>query len=692
MIGFPKALRSIADMRTAALFLTLAIALAALIACGRASAPEPQPEDAAPAEASARGAPDSIPVSGSLVFPRSEALAFESPGIVGEVLVSEGQSVTDGQPLASLSALKTAELRQFVQQAEARIATAESALKTAQLPTSIARAEQEVAAAELAADQARQALDDITQSPNLTVRGAEQAVAQTAVALDNAREFLDDLLAPEDVAVAAANQRIAAARVEIDAAQEAYDDIKNGAFTDDILRDARNRAAFAQTALDAARTTLADSNFAQENAVRAASDAYNLRVEQYAGLFKYWFGTTPTEDELLMTPQEMFAEWGIDLEATYDRRNPRYHGVAPTPDDPNTRWNEITVWAWLNLHPENGAVIPTCDDSVMLAARQRCVERDIENAYDALDIARDSLAAARNAAGTTAERAADAVTAAQAALTDAQDDLKEVEDGPDASIVENAEKRLRLAQASLADAEDDLAELTVDIDPLLVAQARANLAYAETAYAEAQKTLDRARDDSLRRQNARERLDLANASLAQAQAQLEDSSALHQERIALAESELQLAQAALDQANEDLDGAMLRAPFDGIVSLVNVAPDDRVSDSLTVIEVTAADVVEVDGVIDAAAKPYVREGGSAVVNIESVGDTPLNGTVTFVDDEVRTERGVVSYAVRIRVDVPPGLQIPIRLSAVSAVIAPAGSARLTDPPNAAVAVASAVQR
>ena len=263
MIGFPKALRGIADMRTAALFLTLAITLVALIACGRTGAPEPPPQDAAPAEASARGAPDSIPVSGSLVFPRSEALAFESPGIVGEVLVSEGQSVTAGQPLASLSALKTAELRQFVQQAEARIATAESDLKTAQLPTAIARAEQEVAAAELAADQARQALDDITQSPNLTVRGAEQAVAQTAVALDNAREFLDDLLAPEDVAVAAANQRIAAARVEIDAAQEAYDDIKNGAFTDDILRDARNRAAFAQTALDAARTTLADSTFAQ---------------------------------------------------------------------------------------------------------------------------------------------------------------------------------------------------------------------------------------------------------------------------------------------------------------------------------------------------------------------------------------------------------------------------------------------
>ena len=691
MIGFPKALRRIVDIRTAALFLTHAIALAALIACGRSGAPEPQPQDAPPDEASARDATDSIPVSGSLVFPHSEALAFESPGIVGEVLVSEGESVTDGQLLASLSALKTAELQQFVQQAEARIATAESDLKTARLPTAIARAEQEVAAAELAVDQARKALDDLTQSPNLTVRGAEQAVAQTAVALDNAREFLDDLLVPEDVAVAAANQRIAAARVEIDAAQEAYDDIKNGAFTDDILRDARNRVAFAETALDAANTTLADSRLAQQNAVKAADDAYNLRVEQYAAMFKYWFGTTPTEDELLMTPQEMFAEWDIDLEATYDRRNPRYHGVAPTPDDPNTRWNEITVWAWLNLHPENGAVIPTCEDNVVLAARQRCVERDIENAYDALDIARDSLTAARNAADTTTERVADAVTAAQDALTDAQDDLKEVEDGPDASIVENAEKRLRLAQVSFADAQADLSELTVDIDPLLIAQARANLAYAETAYAEAQKTLDRALDDSLLRQNARERLDLANASIAQAQAQLEDSSALHQERIALAESELRLAQASLDQANEDLDGALLRAPFDGIVSLVNVDPDDRVSDSLTVIEITAADVVEVDGVIDAAAKPYVREGGSAVVNIESVGDTPLSGTVTFVDDEVRTERGVVSYAVRIRVNVPPSVRIPIRLSAVSAVIAPAaGSARLSAPP--ADAVASSVQR
>ena len=56
------------------------------------------------------------------------------------------------------------------------------------------------------------------------------------------------------------------------------------------------------------------------------------------------------------------------------------------------------------------------------------------------------------------------------------------------------------------------------------------------------------------------------------------------------------------------------------------------------------------------------------VNIESVGDTPLGGSVSFIGSEARTERGVISYAVRIRVEVPTGISVPISLSAASAVI------------------------
>ena len=682
-----RLIRKGVGLRAAPLFLALAL-VPALVGCGLLGGGGPgQGTPAADAPVAAeQGAPDAIAVAGSLVFPNTASLAFDTPGVVGEVPVSEGQQVSAGQTLAMLDSVRTAELRNAVEQAEARVAAAAANVNALGIgrPTMVERAEMEVAAAAVAVDEAQKALEDLMRTPNLNVLGAERGVAQAEIALDNAREFLADLRTPEDVVVSAAMQRVAAARVEIDNAQEAYDDIKDGAYPDDVLRDARNRVSFAQSALDAANRRLTDTDTAQENAVRQAQDAYDLQLERYAGLFDYWFGNEPTDAELITPPSRMFADWGIDLVATFDRRNPEYHGIAPTPDDPATRWNEITVWAWLNLHPEYAAVIPVCDDSTVLAARQRCVTRDFERAYDALDFARDGLAAAISGADTSAEQTQDAIVSAQAALSDARDDLDEIEEGPDASVVESAEKRLRLAEASLEKAEEDLAELTVDIDPLLVAQARANVAFAEGALVDAEERLVRARDTRLLQENGRKRVDLANAALEEAEARLADSRDLQREQATLAEAEVALAEAALEQAIDDLDGAELRAPFAGIVTLINIEPDDRVGDNLMVMRVTSADVVEVDGVIDAAAIRYVREGGGAVVNIASVGDMPLNGRVTFVDDEVRTERGVVSYAVRIRVDVPAGVDIPIRMSAVSATITPVGAA-LNDAAPAAIA-------
>ena len=80
--------------------------------------------------------------------------------------------------------------------------------------------------------------------------------------------------------------------------------------------------------------------------------------------------------------------------------------------------------------------------------------------------------------------------------------------------------------------------------------------------------------------------------------------------------------------------------------------------------------------IDAAGRPFVSEGASAVVNIDSIGDTALGGSVSFIGSEARTERGVVSYAVRIRVEVPAGIDVPVSLSAASAVIKGNGTALL----------------
>ena len=306
-------------------------------------------------------------------------------------------------------------------------------------------------------------------------------------------------------------------------------------------------------------------------------------------------------------------------------------------------------------------------------------------------MARDALAAARNNADTTKEQTEDAVAAAEAALSDAQDALEELEDGPEASIIESAEKRLALARASLQEAEDDLAELTVDIDPLNVALARAALGQSEFAFEEANDALERAEDDSLHIERAGKHLELASAALIAAETKLSEVQDLVDAQISATEAELALAQATLDKAQESLDGAVITSPMDGIVALVSVDVDDPVGDELTVMKVVSTDVVAIEGVIDAAGRPYVSEGASAVVTIDSIGDTALGGSVSYIGSEARTERGVISYAVRIQVNVPDGVTVPISLSAASAVITGSDTALRYGEQDASESVLSAAR-
>ena len=614
--------------------------------------------------------PREIPVSGSLVFPNTVSLSFQSPGIVGEVLVTEGDFVRSDQPLASLDEQSISQLQTAVAGTRLSVTTAQNNLNALRLEPNIqiANAELEVASAEVVLDDAQAALDNLMQRPGINVASAQLAVAQSAIALDDARERLGDLITPQQIAVSAAEAQVAAAKVELDAAQEGYDDIKDGSYPEEILRDARNGVSFDTTALEAASRGRIDAQAAAQNALKQAEDAEYLIRERYSALFKFWLGTELTEAELQMTSDEVIQEWGIDLDATFERLNPEYAGLEPTPDNPATRWNELKIWAWLNLSVDFSGIVPTCADEDALAKTQRCITRELQNGYDAYDRAQDGLEATRNNAATTAEQTDDAVSAAEAALSDVQDALEELEEGPDASLIESAEKRLQLVQASLQEAEDNLAELTVDIDPLNISLVRAAVAQAEFAFEEANDALVRAQDDSLHVERAGKHLDLTSAALRNAETNLNVVQNLVRDQIAAAEAQLALTQATLDEVRESLDGAVLTSPIDGIVALVNIDSDDPVGDELVAISVVSTDVVEIDGVIDAAGRPYVSEGASAVVNIESVGDTPLGGSVSFIGSEARTERGVISYAVRIRVEVPTGVSVPISLSAASAVI------------------------
>ena len=58
----------------------------------------------------------------------------------------------------------------------------------------------------------------------------------------------------------------------------------------------------------------------------------------------------------------------------------------------------------------------------------------------------------------------------------------------------------------------------------------------------------------------------------------------------------------------------------------------------------------------------------ARVRISTLEGREFAGVVTRVSRQPRTERGVVSYPITIRVEIPEAVQIPLELGAVSAVV------------------------
>jgi RND family efflux transporter MFP subunit len=295
-----------------------------------------------------------------------------------------------------------------------------------------------------------------------------------------------------------------------------------------------------------------------------------------------------------------------------------------------------------------------------------------------------------------------AVATAEANLADAVDALAALTGEPDPLDLESKQTAVATAEANLADAVETLASLTGDPDELTlaskqgaVATAEANLVDAETALSDllnaagldvelanreievAQANLANAEEalapllgdvdplDLLVRQTA---VRLAVESLVEKEDTLAEYSAVDDLIINLRQTDLVASRATLDTAVADLDGVTLRAPFDGIVSLVNIEAGQQVNGNTQAIEIVDPSVVEVSGSVDEIDVLFLQNGAPAFVTLEALGNEPLEGLVSSIANAGTSNQGIVTYPVTIRVNSPQGVQLPEGLSATAQVI------------------------
>ena len=552
-----------------------------------------------------------VSTNGSIVFPNREALTFDVPGTVGDVLVEEGQQVEEGQELARLDQSIVVSLESSVAKARLTLRDAEEALQQAKDPHTA-----------------------------LEVARAEAKVADARLSLQEAQDDLATLIQPPQEEVAKAEAAVTNAKISAEAALDALVTLRQGPSDEDI--------ADAQSLIDSEATVLAgaegDLSLARKDwdaKIETAQDSINAAFEGYQTVFQKWLGIDPPEVKQDGDPDTLLNAWGADLGSLFNTAA-RFQGLSLglvsqglPPDDPDTPWSEVVVYLWANFHPSE--IVPTCEDG-NIYPQTLCVRQEMDDAWDTLQSTVDQLDTVETQAAKAIGNAEQAVIRAQESLAAARDLMAGLELDPDPLEVEGLEKQLAVVLATLQETEDALEKVHT-------------------------------KEDSLEFQSQEKRVALAQADLGQAEEDLAELlGSVDPLEVSLREAEVASAQLALDTALQLLEGITLLSPMDGVVSLVNVEAGQEITTNARVVEVVDTTVVEVDGIVDEIDVLFVQVEARAEVIMDALPGQVLEGTVTSIASAGQNQQGVVTYPISIEVRVPEGVQLVEGLSATASII------------------------
>ena len=587
----------------------------------------------------------SIAVNGSLVFPNTESLRFDSQGALGDLLVIEGETVAAGQPVAALDQATVASL------------------------------EKDLAQARVDLEMAKEALEEIhSPSAQLEIVKAESKVANARVAVLDSWDKLRQLFTPPtDYQLAQAESAVAKARLGIDSAQEALDSLISGPDQDTI--DALLfQIESAQIVLDNAQRdrslVLDDWN----GKLAAAEDAISPLEDEYVQLFLKWLDIDAERVDAYMEPEMLLTQWGVSLEILFDpsarfldiRRGRLSQG--PPPDDPNTPWSEGVIYAWANLSPYD--IQPTCDaDST--GSNVLCIQAELSDSWDKLESARADLHTLQTQAEKAKANAENSVAKADESLQDATDKLDDFSVDADPIEVESKVKELALAKASFDEAESELADLQEQASLAALLEERgANLSTGDGIHS-AMLPIDAMSESmALGALAGLKDVELAEAKLFDAEESLTEliNAVPDSQLVALREAELTAAELDLEAAEQRIEEAVLTSPISGVVTEISVDSGENVGPNTAIMTVVDSTVVEVDGVVDEIDVLSIQIGAAASVTMDALPGQFLPGTVSYISAEADNQQGIVTYQVSIRVETPAGIVIREGLTAVAQLV------------------------
>jgi len=140
----------------------------------------------------------------------------------------------------------------------------------------------------------------------------------------------------------------------------------------------------------------------------------------------------------------------------------------------------------------------------------------------------------------------------------------------------------------------------------------------------------------------------AKAQLLNAKTTLDNLTSPRTEKQIQAAAALEQARLSLEQAKRNLAEATLTAPFDGLITAVNITAGGAGGANA----ITLADIsqLHVDVLVDETEIADVKIGQEAQVTLDALNGITLTGTVANIDPTGTVSNGVVNYSVRVDLD------------------------------------------
>ncbi len=300
-----------------------------------------------------------------------------------------------------------------------------------------------------------------------------------------------------------------------------------------------------------------------------------------------------------------------------------------------------------------------------LALAQAKVSQDISTAQlKKLEAPPDPMDVA--AAQAAVEVAQAGVSGADAALASAQAGYQDLLKGPNTTQQTINNSQLRQAEIALDQAQQAYNKIKDQPDAGMFPQAaelqRATSSY-EVAKAQAAKTEEPATQAQLAQ--GLNQIAQAQSGLRQAQAQVVNAQnslsdllqGPKQEDIDIARAQLKQAQLSQLQAEHALTNAQLVAPFDGVISQLNVKQGEQSTNGLPAVVLTDLNGFTMKVLVDEIDVRQVAVGQPVRLSIDALPDAEITGKVTKISPSAANVNNVVAYEVTI---VPDATEEPLR--------------------------------